>query len=172
MLRFVKSKILILYLFRQVIIKKFMGMDLKRHGKHVWNCLLCSVFLMCSAFCCQGENWVDEDLIIENNTSECIYVSPPEYVWGLLYPEYVLSDGIEGMLRIESGENAMFKLTALLDDEADYNDMYQSLVIRESTFEKYGIDEIIQNKIYDRRILYTYRELSNMGFIMVIEDDE
>lgn len=76
------------------------------------------------------------------------------------------------MLRIESGENAMFKLTALLDDEADYNDMYQSLVIRESTFKKYGIDEIIQNKIYDRRILYTYRELSNMGFIMVIEDDE
>lgn len=147
-------------------------MDLKRYGKHVWNCLLCTVFLMCSASCCQGENWVDEDLIIINNTSECIYVSPPEYIRGLLYPEYVLSDGIEGMLKIESGGEVMFKLRALLNYEEDYNEMYQSLVICESTFEKYGIDEIIQNRIYDRRILYTYRELSDMGFIMVIEDDE
>jgi len=107
-----------------------------------------------------------------NGTTECVYVSKFSDYPDLLYPEDVLFDGIGEMLVIEPGKEVDFTITALLDEGYDHNVYLQSLMIRQSTLEKYGLDEIIKQGIYDRRFLYTYRELEGMGFIFVIEDEE
>lgn len=135
--------------------------------------LLCAVFLLCSAMTCDDGPTYFCDIIVKNVSSDTIYVcgmdgnedDAPFTIGKAIYYNRL---GEKSLHELCVGE--VYKDGGLIYDDKFISQedisghRYCLFVLKKSTKEKYSIEQIAEQNIYDKKYELTYNELRALNF--------
>lgn len=143
--------------------------------------LLCFVALLFSAMTCDEDPYY-QDVILENKSGETIYAYEESFnyddtvtlnaddvfgrsSWRKYLQEIPADSSCIFEVRIpEDGPDFRTKLITSFDENSD---RIQIIVFKQSTMDKYTVDEMAEKNIFDKRYVYLYGELEAMEFKLV-----
>lgn len=138
-----------------------------------------SFFVVC--LICNACSWLAEDpgvdvnwqnIQIMNKSGEKIYAL--EFMFKdsiLLTPQYVF-EVFGGKLLIETENDSSFiGKIPIPETEDEANSLYQVIIFKQSTIDKYSKEELIEKNIFDKRYLLNYNELKKVNFKMTYSGD-
>ena len=126
--------------------------------------LLAIVFLLTTNSCVDWFTVNDEyySVTIENNSVDTIYV---DFTCGENVQSYNFEELQDYYLDSILPESSM--TVPYIEKLPHYSrDQIALIVLKKSTYEKYTIEEIRENRIMDYGVVYTYRNLEKMGFVI------
>ena len=89
----------------------------------------------------------------------------------LLTPQYVF-EVFGGKLLIETENDSSFiGKIPIPETEDEANSLYQVIIFKQSTIDKYSKEELIEKNIFDKRYLLNYNELKKVNFKMTYSGD-
>lgn len=143
-----------------------------RYLKHLKYCMICAALFLCMSFTCTDEVDLRDNKIVFfiNNSDESIYVGDSSQD-ELFTTEYALRHGIDFLTEINPGEIATF-YNRIPDNILSAKDKTQYIVFTESTFQKYSIEDIKDNDIYDAYYSFDYNELEKINFKIFYPNDK
>lgn len=124
-----------------------------------------AIFLLFSSSTCDGRPEY-RDIYLYNDTDEPVYMWRDRFDDDVkeLMPHDIFQPDILRLNLIEPGRCYRGDIYTYMDLDVKLIRNYQFLIFKKSTIDKYGIEGVIENDIYDARLKYTYLELQNMGF--------
>lgn len=145
---------------------KFMN---SRYGRHFLNCLLCCVFLVCSASTCADDEPDERHYVqLVNDTSYNIYVGfLINGKYRLVPSDILMEHGLDGLALVKPGESLSVSVDFNNVNEAYPDCLFcQFLVFHETTIENHSVQEIMTEYIYDKRLVYSSDELEKRDYIV------
>ena len=136
-------------------------------------CMVCVLYNACSCLIGNpGEDVYYQDVKVINKSGETIYAL--EFMFKdstLLTPQYVF-EVFGGKLLIETENDSSFiGKIPIPETEDEANSLYQVIIFKQSTIDKYSKEELIEKNIFDKRYLLNYNELKKVNFKMTYSGD-
>ncbi len=134
--------------------------------KNLWVGILLVISFVLMAFQCEEENFSHLTTTkVYNHTDEPIYIfgSSSLYKVGELLPSLCVFEGFIENNKVLPGDFSQVK-TYKYEEYPNLPEFSQFLIIRESTIEEHGIQEIIEKEIFDKRYVFSYQELKGKDF--------
>ena len=134
-----------------------------------------SFFVVC--LICNACSWLAEDpgvdvyyqdVKIINKSGETIYAA--DVMFGdttLLTPKHVFKMFDPRILREAYNDSCFIGKIAIPETEDEANSLYQVIIFKQSTIDKYSKEEIIKQNIFDKRYELSYNELKKVNFKMI-----
>lgn len=145
---------------------KFMN---NRYGGHLLNCLLCCVFLVCSASTCADDKPDNRHYVqLVNETSYSIYVGfLINGKYRLVPSDILMEHGLAGLSLVKPGESLSVSVDFNNVNESNPDCLFcQFLVFHETTIESHSVQEIMTEYIYDKRLVYSSDDLIKRDYIV------
>lgn len=150
---------------------KFMN---NRYGRHLLNCLLCCVFLVCSASTCADDEPDERHYVqLVNDTSYNIYVGfLINGKYRLVPSDILMEHGLAGLTLLKSGETLSVSVDLNNINENNPKSLFcQFLIFNETTIDSHSVQEIMTEYIYDKRLIYSLNELEGKDYQVIYSGD-
>ena len=138
--------------------------------------IFCTVCVLCNACSCMignpGEDVYYQDVKVINKSGETIYAA--DFMFGdttLLTPKHVFKMFDPRILREAYNDSCFIGKIAIPETEDEANSLYQVIIFKQSTIDKYSKEELIEKNIFDKRYLLNYNELKKVNFKMTYSGD-
>lgn len=128
---------------------------------------LCLICVLCGTASCHDEEMIESTLKFKNISSETVYVIMANA--GVKSQDFHLpysADQFDAD-EVAPGEDSLIDFVFFDRYEYEhYKDKYRFalFVLKKSTMDKYTVEQIIHDKIYDKMLVYTYDELRAINF--------